>query len=161
MPHVYADTVYGIFYGYGYAVAQDRLFQMEMARRSTQGRVAEVLGASMVAFDKSIRGNFSPERIQRQLAALPASDRQVLDGYAAGMNAWLARVRTQPGQLMPKEFNDLMDQDVPALYEAALKEHGFPENNRKFKSILHQQVPKAANGISVRHLIAGINAAEI
>lgn len=30
MPHVYADTVYGIFYGYGYAVAQDRLFQMEM-----------------------------------------------------------------------------------------------------------------------------------
>ena len=69
--------------------------------------MAEGLGASMVAFDKSIRGNFSPERIQRQLAALPASDRQVLDGYAAGMNAWLARVRTQPGQLMPKEFNDL------------------------------------------------------
>jgi len=60
MPHVYANTVYGIFYGYGYAVAQDRLFQMEMARRSTQGRVAEVLGQSMVAFDKSIRGNFSP-----------------------------------------------------------------------------------------------------
>ena len=107
MPHVYADTVYGIFYGYGYAVAQDRLFQMEMARRSTQGRVAEVLGASMVGFDKSIRANFSPERIQRQLAALPASDRQVLDGYAAGMNAWLARVRAQPGALMPKEFNDL------------------------------------------------------
>ncbi|MBV2159202.1 penicillin acylase [Achromobacter denitrificans] len=107
MPHVYANTVYGIFYGYGYAVAQDRLFQMEMARRSTQGRVAEVLGQSMVAFDKSIRGNFSPERIQRQLAALPASDRQILDGYAAGMNAWIARVRAEPGSLMPKEFNDL------------------------------------------------------
>ncbi|MFP3700096.1 penicillin acylase family protein, partial [Burkholderia sp. SIMBA_013] len=58
-------------------------------------------------FDKSIRANFSPERIQRQLAALPASDRQVLDGYAAGMNAWLARVRAEPGTLMPKEFNDL------------------------------------------------------
>jgi penicillin amidase len=107
MPHVYANTVYGIFYGYGYAVAQDRLFQMEMARRSTQGRVAEVLGQSMVAFDKSIRGNFSPERIQRQLAALPASERQILDGYAAGMNAWIARVRAEPGSLMPKEFNDL------------------------------------------------------
>lgn len=107
MPHVYANTVYGIFYGYGYAVAQDRLFQMEMARRSTQGRVAEVLGASMVAFDKSIRGNFSPERIQRQLAALPASERQILDGYAAGMNAWIAKVRAEPGSLMPKEFNDL------------------------------------------------------
>lgn len=110
MPHVYANTVYGIFYGYGYAVAQDRLFQMEMARRSTQGRVAEVLGEKMVAFDKSIRGNFSPERIQRQLAALPASERQILDGYAAGMNAWIAQVRAKPGSLMPKEFNDLQFQ---------------------------------------------------
>jgi len=43
--HVYADTVYGLYYGYGYAVAQDRLFQMEMAKRSTQGKVAEVLGS--------------------------------------------------------------------------------------------------------------------
>ena len=85
MPHVYAATVHGIFYGYGYAVAQDRLFQMEMARRATQGKTAEVLGPSMVAFDKSIRGNFSPERIQRQLAAMSPEDRQILDGYAAGM----------------------------------------------------------------------------
>ena len=44
MPHVPASTPFGLFYGYGYVVAQDRLFQMEMARRSTQGRVAEVLG---------------------------------------------------------------------------------------------------------------------
>ncbi|WP_235490866.1 penicillin acylase family protein [Achromobacter sp. DMS1] len=77
-------------------MAQDRLFQMEMARRSTQGRVAEVLGPSMVAFDKSIRGNFSPERIRRQLAALAPADRQILDGYAAGMNAWIARCAPSP-----------------------------------------------------------------
>lgn len=121
MPHVYANTVYGIFYGYGYAVAQDRLFQMEMARRSTQGRVAEVLGQSMVGFDKSIRGNFSPERIQRQLAALPASERQILDGYAAGMNAWIARVRAEPGSLMPKEFNDLRFQPADwTAYDVAM-----------------------------------------
>ena len=59
-------------------------------------------GPSMVAFDKSIRGNFSPERIQRQLAAMSPEDRQILDGYAAGMNAWIARVRAEPGRLMPK-----------------------------------------------------------
>ncbi|KAG0771574.1 hypothetical protein G6F22_016362 [Rhizopus arrhizus] len=81
-----------------------------MARRSTQGKVAEVLGEKMVAFDKSIRGNFSPERIQRQLAALPASERQILDGYAAGMNAWIAQVRAKPDSLTPKEFNDLQFQ---------------------------------------------------
>ena len=80
MPHVYAATVHGIFYGYGYAVAQDRLFQMEMARRATQGKTAEVLGPSMVAFDKSIRGNFSPERIQRQL---PRCRRKIARSWTA------------------------------------------------------------------------------
>ena len=115
-------TPSGIFYGYGYAVAQDRLFQMEMARRSTQGRVAEVLGQPMVAFDKSIRGNFSPERIQRQLAALPASERQILDGYAAGMNAWIARVRAEPGSLMPANSNDLRFQPdgLRTAYDVAM-----------------------------------------
>ena len=44
MPHIYANDTWHLFYGYGYGyvVAQDRLFQMEMARRSTQGTVAEV-----------------------------------------------------------------------------------------------------------------------
>ena len=35
-PHIYADSIYGLYYGYGYSIAQDRLFQMERARRSTQ-----------------------------------------------------------------------------------------------------------------------------
>jgi len=30
VPHICADTVFGLYYSYGYAVAQDRLFQMEM-----------------------------------------------------------------------------------------------------------------------------------
>ena len=44
VPHIYADDIYGLYYGYGYAIAQDRLFQLEMARRSTQGTVAAALG---------------------------------------------------------------------------------------------------------------------
>ena len=36
VPHIYADSIYGLYYGYGYSIAQDRLFQLEMARRSTQ-----------------------------------------------------------------------------------------------------------------------------
>ena len=85
--HVYADTVYGVYYGYGYAVAQDRLFQMEMAKRSTQGKVAEVLGEKHVEFDKRIRGNYNPISIQRQLDGLSESNADIFRGYAAGMNA--------------------------------------------------------------------------
>lgn len=53
VPHIYASTTYALFYGYGYAIAQDRLFQLEMARRSTEGTVSEVLGEKFVDFDKS------------------------------------------------------------------------------------------------------------
>lgn len=106
VPHIYANSVYRLFYGYGYSVAQDRLFQMEMAKRSTQGTVAEVLGEKFVKFDQSTRGNYWPTSIERQIAALPQHERDILDGYAAGMNAYIAHVREQPGTLMPKQFND-------------------------------------------------------
>lgn len=45
-------------------------FQMEMARRSTQGTVAEVLGKDFVKFDKDIRRNYWPDAIRAQIAAL-------------------------------------------------------------------------------------------
>ncbi len=59
-PHIYADSVYGLFYGYGYSIAQDRLFQLEMARRSTQGLVAEVYGPEFIDYDKNVRMLYDP-----------------------------------------------------------------------------------------------------
>lgn len=106
VPHIYANSVYRLFYGYGYAVAQDRLFQMEMARRSTQGTVAEVLGEKFVKFDRSTRGNYWPASIEKQVADLPQREHDILEGYADGMNAYIARIREHPATLMPKQFND-------------------------------------------------------
>lgn len=105
MPHIYADDTYRLFYGYGYVVAQDRLFQMEMARRSTQGQVAEVLGSQFVNFDKDIRQNYWPDSIRTQIEALSADDKAILQGYADGMNAWIDRVNSDPGKLLPKQFS--------------------------------------------------------
>ncbi len=106
VPHVYANSTFDLFRGYGYVVGQDRLFQMEMSRRSTQGIVSEVLGAGYLALDKDTRSGFDPQAIRAQIAALPADDRAILEGYAAGMNEWIAKVRKDPGTLMPKQFSD-------------------------------------------------------
>ena len=121
VPHIYADDIYGLYYGYGYAVAQDRLFQMEMTRRSTQGTVAEVLGAQYLDYDKGTRRLFDPASIQRQLDALAEKDRDVFAGFAAGMNAWLAEIRARPGELLPLQFidNDLEPGDWSA-YDVAM-----------------------------------------
>jgi len=106
-PHIYADSIYGLYYGYGYSIAQDRLFQMEMARRSTQGTVAEVLGPDYLDYDKNARMLFDPVSIQRQLDTLQQKDRDVFDGYAAGVNAWLVEIGRSPAELTPKQFVEL------------------------------------------------------
>ena len=103
--HVYADTVYGVFYGYGYAIARDRLFQMDMVRYTGQGRVAEIMGGKFVDFDKKIRSNYNPLAIKAQLAALPKNEHDIFQGYADGINAWLEQIDTNPN-LLPTQYED-------------------------------------------------------
>lgn len=105
-PHIYADTTFDLFYGYGYSVAEDRLFQMEMAKRSTQGTVSEVLGKEYVDFDINARKLYSPSSIKQQLSQLSGKDLDIFNGYAAGMNAWIDKIEGTPSTLMPKQFND-------------------------------------------------------
>jgi penicillin G amidase len=106
VPHVYANTVRGLFYGFGYSVAQDRLFQMEMAKRSVLGTVAEVLGPTYVALDKSSRQSIDVASVSAQLAKLSQEQRDIFDGYAAGYNARVREVLAQRTQLLPKQFVD-------------------------------------------------------
>lgn len=106
IPQVYADDVYGLYAGFGYAVAEDRLFQMEMARRSVLGTVSEVLGAEHVAYDTQTRANFDQSKIRDQIEALPPEQRDILRGYAAGWNKRLAEVMADKGALLPKQFTE-------------------------------------------------------
>ncbi len=106
VPHVYADTTRDLFTGYGYVIAEDRLYQMEMARRSVIGTVAEVLGEAYVNHDVSTRALFDPQDIQRQIDALGADDFAILDGYASGFNRRIDEVIADKANLLPKQFID-------------------------------------------------------
>lgn len=107
VPHIYADTTYALFYGYGYAVAEDRLFQTDMARRAFTGRTAEVLGRGeedrFVAYDRQVRMNYLPISIEAQLNALTQEERAIFQGYADGFNAYLDEIEADP-ELLPNEY---------------------------------------------------------
>lgn len=107
IPQVYANDVHGLFAGFGYSVAEDRLFQMEMARRSVLGTVSEVLGPEYVDYDRKTRATFDRSAINAQIAALPASERDILRGYADGYNKRVAEVLAERKKLLPKQFTDL------------------------------------------------------
>src|SRR5262249_48396282 len=55
IPHIYAKNADDLFFAQGFVQAQDRLFQIDLWRRSTQGRLAEVLGPDYVTRDRMTR----------------------------------------------------------------------------------------------------------
>ena len=52
VPHIYAENDEDAYFALGYAQAQERLFQMEMIRRATSGRLSEILGKDLLPIDK-------------------------------------------------------------------------------------------------------------
>lgn len=106
VPHVYASNTRGLFHGFGYAVAEDRLYQLEMAKRSGNGSVAEVLGPNYAALDATTRSGLNPASINSQLIALSDDDRAMFEGYASGVNARIKDVLANTADLLPKEFTD-------------------------------------------------------
>ena len=144
VPHVFADTHYGLFYGYGYSVAQDRMFQLDMARRSFIGTTAEVLGAGennvYLNYDIQVRQNFNPESIRKQITALSKDDHDIFKGYADGFNAYLKKVESNP-ELLPKEYSDfgfmpsaLSDFDVVMIWVGSMANR-FSDTNLEINAL--------------------------
>ena len=44
VPHIHSATLSGMWFGAGYAQAQDRLVQLELVRRNSEGTLAQVFG---------------------------------------------------------------------------------------------------------------------
>ncbi len=149
VPHIYADDHYSLFYGYGYAVAQDRLFQMEMIKRTTAGTVAEVLGEQYLELDKTVRRGFDPDSLRQQIDKLSAQHRAVFAGYAQGLNAWIKEVNKSPGRLMPKEFIDFgfvpstwTAYDVVLVFAGSMA-HRYADFNEEINNLaFYQQLVK-------------------
>lgn len=104
VPAVTAQNDEGMWWGAGYAVAQDRLFQLELFRRATTGRLAEILGEDYLDDDLIARRDYYTADERRQmLDRLPPSIRARIAAYRDGVNAWIAHVRTNR-QDLPGEF---------------------------------------------------------
>lgn len=99
VPHVLASSLDQAFFHAGYAVAQDRLWQMEMSRRVSRGRMAEVMGAGSVNSDRDVlMTGYTDEELQQQFEGMSPKARQVMIAYAEGVNAWMKEA-TAAGKL--------------------------------------------------------------
>ena len=87
-----ADAAFAL----GFAHAQDRFFQMDLTRRLAGGRLAELFGDAALDTDRDHRRHRFAAVADEVLAALPAEHREVLDAYAAGVNAGLEHLAVRP-----------------------------------------------------------------
>jgi penicillin amidase len=89
VPHIFAAGETDAMFALGFAHAQDRLWQMEMNRRTAQGRLSELFGARTLEVDTLMRAldiyGVSVETAKRQTPEVQAA----LAAYAAGVNAWI------------------------------------------------------------------------
>lgn len=92
VPMINASSFTASMRGLGRAVAEDRLWQMEMSRRSARGRLSEVLGPNFLASDRdALRNAYTEEEMTAMFRQLPTEIRAAFEAYAEGVNETMAK----------------------------------------------------------------------
>jgi len=89
VPHLFASSERDALFAQGFVHAQDRLWQMALNRQTLSGRLSEWMGPLALHSDRVSRILGHSEMAERLWAQFPADERELLEAYAAGVNAWL------------------------------------------------------------------------
>jgi penicillin G amidase len=93
----------------GFVHAQERFFQMDLARRRAAGELAELVGVRALPLDRQTRVHRFRAVAERARDLLVTADRSLLDAYTAGVNAGLAALDAVP-------FEYLVLRQTPAAW---------------------------------------------
>jgi penicillin G amidase len=108
IPYVEAQNDEDLFFGQGYATAQDRLWQLDLFRRTARGELAEVLGAGpnnlAIDQDKLHRTYGFAQAAEAEYAKASPQTRTMFEAYARGVNAYASSLDPKS---MPLEFQIL------------------------------------------------------
>nr|WP_320020703.1 penicillin acylase family protein [uncultured Draconibacterium sp.] len=109
IPHIYAENETDLYRAVGFVMAQDRLWQMDLLRRVTQGRLSEILGKDQLETDLMMRALRIQEKSEKILATSSPEIVAALEAYSDGINQY---IRKYP---LPPEFKVL--QYKPEMWE--------------------------------------------
>ena len=105
VPTITGETEDDGWFGVGYAVAQDRLFQLELFRRATSGRLAEIVGPGYLDDDLIARRDYYTDaEVRAMMNEVPQRLVDRTQSYADGINAYITEVTTTSLNEMPGEF---------------------------------------------------------
>ncbi len=100
VPHIVAQNEHDLYMTVGYLSAQDRLWQMDLLRRVTQGRLSEIFGEELIDTDVLLRKLRMPQNSQKLYQSLKNEVKQPLIYFAEGVNQYIENQQDE----LPFEF---------------------------------------------------------
>jgi len=100
IPHIYAKNEEDLYTAVGYVMAQDRLWQMDLLRRVTLGRLSEIFGKEFVETDVLLRALHFQDKSKEILAAAGAFQLKAVQAFCNGVNEYIEKA----GNKLPLEF---------------------------------------------------------
>ncbi len=107
IPRISAASRDDALFGLGYAIASDRLFQMDLVRRTAAGRLSEIAGPTTLASDRLMRLLGVASAAAAAVSAQSPAGQAALNAFADGVNL---RIRRGP---LPVEFRVLRYRPAP------------------------------------------------
>jgi penicillin amidase len=89
IPHIYASNELDLYRTVGYVMAQDRLWQMDLMRRITTGRLSEVLDPGLVDTDQLFRALDFPGKSKKVMAQSDPGILACIEAYSDGVNQFI------------------------------------------------------------------------
>lgn len=110
IPYIDATNDEDLYFAQGYATATDRLWQMDLFRRTARGELAEILGTGALEEDKRHRTFGFAQAADAEVARASPSARALLEAYAKGVNAYIDSLAEKD---LPPEFRLLQYKPRP------------------------------------------------
>lgn len=98
--HIYAETQADLFFAQGFTAAQDRLWQLDLWRRTGEGKLAEILGDRALERDKFARLLRYRGDMKAEWEAYAPDAKPIIEAFVRGINAWIEQTKDN----LPIEF---------------------------------------------------------
>ncbi len=96
IPHVYAKTEADLYYAIGFLMAQDRLWQMDLLRRVTQGRLSEIFGKDQLDTDVLMRALRIQEKSEKIIKTVSPEILSIIEAFSDGVNEYIMHYQLPP-----------------------------------------------------------------
>lgn len=103
IPHIIAQNEHDLYMTAGYITAEDRLWQMDLIRRATQGNLSQIFGKDLFKTDILLRALEISAKSEMIYESLNQEQKEILLAYAEGINQYIK----QNSKKLPIEFKIL------------------------------------------------------